>query len=87
MAKKDYDLAEIYGYENGKAIGAIELKCISVEQLAKAMKLGKPGEQVVVKSQFAFSDLKYEGFEVAEKDQYYVLRKARDAPFLRLVYS
>ena len=51
---------------------------ISIEQLAKAMKLGKLGEQVVIKSQFAFSKLKYEGFDVAEKDVYYVLRKARD---------
>ena len=51
---------------------------ISVEQLAKAMKLGKLGEQVVIKSQFAFSKLKYEGFDVAEKDIFYVLRKARD---------
>ena len=51
---------------------------ISVEQFAKAMKLGKLGEQVVIKSQFAFSKLKYEGFDVAEKDVFYVLRKARD---------
>ena len=51
---------------------------ISVEQLAKAMKLGKLGEQVVIKSQFAFSKLKYEGFDVAEKDVFYVLRKARN---------
>ena len=51
---------------------------ISVEQLAKAMKLGKLGEQVVIKSQFAFSKLKYEGFDVAEKDVFYILRKARD---------
>ena len=51
---------------------------ISVEQLAKAMKLGKLGEQVVIKSQFTFSKLKYEGFDVAEKDVFYVLRKARD---------
>lgn len=51
---------------------------ISVEQLAKAMKLGKLGEQVVIKSQFAFSKLKYEGFDVAEKAVFYVLRKARD---------
>ena len=42
------------------------------------MQLGKLGEQIVIKSQFAFSRLKYEGFEVAEKDHYYVLRKARD---------
>ena len=51
---------------------------ITVEQLARAMKLGKLGEQIVLKSQFAFSKIKYEGFEVAEKDRYYVLRKARD---------
>ena len=42
------------------------------------MRLGKLGEQIVLKSQFAFSKIKYEGFETAEKDHYYVLRKARD---------
>ena len=51
---------------------------ISVEQLARAMRLGKLGEQIVIKSQYVFSLLKYEGFDIAEKDQYYVLRKARD---------
>lgn len=51
---------------------------ITVEQLSRAMRLGKLGEQIVIKSRFAFSKLKYEGFEVAEKDAYYVLRKARD---------
>ena len=51
---------------------------ISVEQLARAMQLGKLGEQIVLKSKFAFSNLKYEGFDIAEKNQYYVLRKARD---------
>lgn len=51
---------------------------ISVDQLAQAMRLGKLGEQIVVKSKFAFSRLKYEGFEPAEQKQYYALRKARD---------
>lgn len=51
---------------------------ISVEQLARAMRLGKLGEQIVIKSKFAFSLLKYEGFDIAEKEKYYVLRKARD---------
>lgn len=51
---------------------------ISVEQLARAMQLGKLGEQIVIKSQYAFSKLKFEGFDVAEKDIFYVLRKARD---------
>jgi hypothetical protein len=51
---------------------------ITVEQLSRAMQLGKLGEQIVLKSRFAFSKIKYEGFEVAEKDMYYVLRKSRD---------
>lgn len=51
---------------------------ITVEQLSHAMRLGKLGEQIVLKSQFAFTKIAFEGFEVAEKDPYYVLRKARD---------
>ena len=51
---------------------------ITVQQLARAMQLGKPGEQIVIKSEYAFSKIRFEGFEVAEKDTYYVLRKARD---------
>ena len=57
---------------------------ISVEQLARAMKLGKLGEQIVIKSQFAFSRLKFEGFDVAEKEDFYVLRKSRDDEANRL---
>ena len=51
---------------------------ISVEQLARAMKLGKLGEQIVLKSKFAFTKIKFESFDVAEKEIFYVLRKARD---------
>lgn len=60
---------------------------ISVEQLAKAMRLGKLGEQIVIKSKFAFSRLQYEGFDLAEKEKYYVLRKARDDEANRLYYE
>ena len=51
---------------------------ITVEQLAKAMRLGKLGEQVVLKSKFAFSEIRFEGFDVAEKEEFYLLRKARN---------
>jgi hypothetical protein len=51
---------------------------ITVEQLSRAMRLGKLGEQIVIKSKFAFSKIKFNGFELAEKGTYYVLRKARD---------
>jgi len=51
---------------------------ISVEQLAQAMKLGKLGEQIVIKSKYAFTKLKHKGFEVAEQGKYYVHRKSRN---------
>lgn len=57
---------------------------ISVEQLAKAMRLGKLGEQVVLKSKFAFSKIEYAGFDIAEKEKFYVLRKSRDDEANRL---
>ena len=51
---------------------------ISVEQLARAMRLGKLGEQIVLKSKFAFDRIWYEGFDISEKEKYYILRKSRD---------
>jgi hypothetical protein len=51
---------------------------ISVQQLAVAMKLGKLGEQFVLKSRYAFSKLHFEGFERAERTIYYPKRKTRD---------
>lgn len=50
---------------------------ISIEQLTQAMKLGNPGEQVVVKSQYAFSLLQYEGYALAEREIYTARYKAR----------
>lgn len=51
---------------------------ISVEQLASAMSLGKLGEQIVIKSRFAFSRLQYITCEAAQRDIYYRRRSARD---------
>ena len=51
---------------------------ISVEQLEKAMRLGELGEQIVLKSQYAFFEIRFEGFDVAKKDEFYLLRKARN---------
>lgn len=42
------------------------------------MRPGKLGEQIVIKSEYAFSKIRFEGFEVAQKEQFYVLRKTRD---------
>ncbi len=51
---------------------------ITVTQLAKAMQLGDLGEQIVIKSKYAFSQLHYEGFSNANKDIYFILRKNRN---------
>ena len=50
---------------------------LSVEQLAQAMKLGKLGEQVVLKSAFAFNELKFIGAESAPCREYFPRRKSR----------
>lgn len=57
---------------------------ISVNQLAQAMQLGKLGEQIVIKSRFAFSKLKFEGFEPADKNIFYSRRIARNDEANRL---
>ena len=51
---------------------------ITVQKLADAMKLGKLGEQIVLKSPEAFSRLEYLGCEKADRSIYYPLRKSRD---------
>lgn len=51
---------------------------ITVEQLSKAMKLGKLGEQIVIKSETAFSRLKFDGYSIANKEKYYSLRLSRN---------
>ena len=60
---------------------------ISVQQLARAMRLGKLGEQIVVKSSFGFSKLQFQGYSVAERERYYQLRKDRDDEANRLYWE
>lgn len=51
---------------------------ISVQKLKKAMELGKLGKQVVIISELAFAELKFEGTEEVETLEYYEKRKSRD---------
>lgn len=51
---------------------------ITVEQLSEAMRLGKLGEQIVLKSEKAFAGLKFIESRPAEHAVYYVRRKRRD---------
>lgn len=52
---------------------------ISLERLSIAMHLGKLGEQIVLKSEEAFSKIKFVGYETADKDVYYIKKYNRDS--------
>jgi hypothetical protein len=51
---------------------------ISLKQLSYAMRLGKLGEQYVLKSERAFLALQFQTYEQASHSEYYVKRKLRD---------
>ena len=51
---------------------------ISYRQLCSAMRLGKLGQQFVVKSEKAFSKVKYIGCELAHSDIWYSKKQSRD---------
>ncbi len=51
---------------------------ISVEQLAYAMRLGKLGEQIVLKSPKAFEQLRFISYEQADNTAFYARRMERD---------
>ena len=51
---------------------------ININDLEKAIKLGKLGEQIVMKSQNAFESLEYVGYEKAESNKYYHKRMKRN---------
>ena len=51
---------------------------ISIEQLSEAMKLGKLGEQIVLKSKNAFDAIEFIRYEIASSSEYYIKRKKRN---------
>lgn len=51
---------------------------ISLKQLNYAMRLGKLGEQVVLKSEKAFEVIQFVGYQSADNTIYYARRKKRD---------
>lgn len=51
---------------------------ISLNQLSYAMRLGKLGEQIVLKSPDAFDEIKFVSCEGVDNTEYYAKRKTRD---------
>lgn len=54
------------------------MNTISLKQLGNAMRLGKLGEQFVLKSEKAFDAIRFIDYTVANTSEYYAKRKARD---------
>lgn len=54
------------------------MNTISLRQLSSAMRLGKLGEQFVLKSEKAFDAIRFVDYIVADNSIYYAKRKARD---------
>ena len=52
---------------------------ISYSQLNEAMRLGKLGQQYVIRSQRAFSRLTFTGAEPAPRDQWFAKKRSRDS--------
>lgn len=77
---KDYDV--IIGYRADDSYFSFArsfvMNTISLKQLGNAMRLGKLGEQFVLKSQKAFDAIQFIDYTVAESNEYYAKRKARD---------
>lgn len=57
---------------------------ISIGQLARAMKLGKLGKQIVLKSEKAFERIQFQEAIYVDKLEYYPKRKAKDTEARRL---
>ena len=51
---------------------------ISLQKLSEAMRLGKLGEQIVLKSEKAFQQLKFVGYESADAEEYYTKKSERE---------
>ena len=92
LTAKDYILSEFLPeYKNADVIrgyraddsyfsfaSAFLKNTITLEQLGKAMTLGKLGEQVVLKSKRSFAQLKYSRAILADNQIYYPKKAARD---------
>ena len=51
---------------------------ISLQKLSEAMRLGKPGEQMVLKSERAYKQIRFQGADFAEAQRWYDKKSVRD---------
>lgn len=77
---EDYDLIRGYRADDSyfSFAKAFLTNQISYMQLSHAMKLGKLGEQIVLKSKKSFERIKFEDYELADYHEYFPKKKERD---------
>lgn len=77
---ENYDVIRGYRADDSyfSFAGAFLNNTISFEQLGRAMKLGKLGEQIVLKSEKAFGRLRFVKAEVANNEIFYPRKTTRD---------
>lgn len=76
----DYDLIKGYRADDSYFSFAQDFVngTISYRQLGNAMRLGKLGQQIVLKSEAAFLSIRHIGYEVARKEEWYIRKNNRD---------
>ena len=77
---KDYDVIKGYRADDSYFSYAESFlnNTISVRCLAEALQLGNLGEQFVLKSEKAFDQIRFLGYEIADSSIYYPLRQERN---------
>ena len=80
MDISDYDI--IIGYRADDSYFAFAQDfvsgAISLQKLSEAMRLGKLGQQIVLKSKKAFEKIQYIGYESVLAEEYYVKKMDRE---------
>lgn len=80
LPTKDYDVIKGYRADDSYFAYAESFlyNTIPVQRLSAALRLGDLGEQIVLMSQKAFSQIKFVGYEKADAETYYPLRQQRN---------
>ncbi|MBQ9060337.1 MAG: DUF3990 domain-containing protein [Firmicutes bacterium] len=76
----DYDLIRGYRADDSYFSFAQDFLngTISYQQLMRALRLGRMGEQIMLRSERAFERIRFVGYEVADHTEYFAKRQQRD---------
>ena len=80
LSYRNYDIIQGYRADDSYFSFAQDFVSgvISLQKLAQAMRLGKLGEQIVLKSPKAFAQIQFAGYENADAEEYYIKKNERE---------